>query len=81
VDVAYGATLATTGEGAYVSAAEVNIDGTLDIGLGGFFDVTGDLAFGGDSLFFTRVQDMTAGAVSGNTVTFAEGATIFADVT
>ena len=81
VDVAYGATLATTGEGAYVSAAEVNIDGTLDIGLGGFFDVTGDLAFGGDSLFFTRVQDMTAGAVSGNTVTFAEGTTIFADVT
>ena len=81
VDVAYGATLATTGEGAYVSAADVTIDGTLDIGLGGFFDVTGDVAFGGDSLFFTRVQDTTAGVVSGNTVTFAEGATIFADVT
>lgn len=81
VNVAEGAVIATTGEGAYVSAAEVNIDGTLDIGLGGFFDVTGDVAFGGDSLFFTRVQDTTAGVVSGNTVTFAEGSTIFADVT
>lgn len=81
VNVAYGAVLATTGEGAHVAAAEVNIDGTLDIGLGGFFDVTGDVSFGGDSLFFTRVQDVTAGVVSGNTVTFAEGSTIFADVT
>ncbi|MBX3505816.1 MAG: autotransporter domain-containing protein [Parvibaculum sp.] len=81
VNVAYGATLATTGEGAHVAAAEVNIDGTLDIGFGGFFDVTGDVSFAGDSTFFTRVQHTTAGVVSGNTVTFAEGATIFADVT
>ncbi|MEW6091072.1 MAG: autotransporter domain-containing protein [Pseudomonadota bacterium] len=80
VNVAGGAVLATTGEGAHVAAAEVNIDGTLDIGLGGFFDATGDVSFGGDSLFFTRVQSATAGVVSGNTVTFAEGATIFADV-
>lgn len=81
VNVAEDAVLATTAEGAYVSAAQVGIDGTLDIGLGGFFDVTGDVAFGGGSLFFTRVQDTTAGVVSGNTVTFAEGSTIFADVT
>lgn len=80
VNVAYGATLATTGEGAHVAAAEVNIDGTLDIGLGGFFDVTGDVSFAGGSLFFTRIQNVTAGVVSGNTVSFAEGATIFADV-
>lgn len=81
VNVAYGAVLATSGEGAHVAAAEVNIDGTLDVGLGGFFNVTGDVTFGGDSLFFTRVQDVTAGVVSGNTVTFLEGSTIFADVT
>lgn len=81
VNVAEGAVLATTGEGAHVAAAEVNIGGTLDIGLGGFFDVTGEVSFGGDSLFFTRIQNTTAGVVSGNTVTFAEGATIFADVT
>lgn len=81
VNVAYGAVLATSGEGAHVAAAEVNIEGTLDVGLGGFFNVTGDVTFGGDSLFFTRVQDVTAGVVSGNTVTFLEGSTIFADVT
>jgi uncharacterized protein with beta-barrel porin domain len=81
INVGEDAVLATTENGADLAAATVSVLGTLDIGLGGFFAATGDVFFGEDSLFFTRVQDTTAGVVSGNTVTFAEGATIFADVT
>lgn len=81
INVGEDAVLATTENGADLAAANVSVLGTLDIGLGGFFAATGDVSFGADSTFFTRVQDTTAGVVSGNTVIFAEGATIFADVT
>src|SRR5690606_4494538 len=76
INVGEDAVLATTENGADLAAATVSVLGTLDIGLGGFFAATADVFFGEDSLFFTRVQDTTAGVVSGNTVIFAEGATI-----
>src|SRR5690606_36799760 len=81
LNVGVEAVLASTENGAALAAATDSVLGTLDIGLGGFFAATGDVFFGEDSLYFTRVQDTTAGVVSSNTVTFAEGATIFADVT
>lgn len=81
INVGEDAVLATTEKGADLAAATVSVLGTLDIGLGGFFAATGDVSFGANSTFFTRIQDTTAGVLSGNTVTFAEGSTIFADVT
>lgn len=81
VGVSEGATLAATGEGAYVVADEVSISGTLDLALGGFFDVTGDVTFNEGSIFRTDISSDGAAVVYGNTVTFSEGSTIDVDVT
>jgi len=80
VSVADGATLGVTDEGVYVEASEVSISGTLDLTLGGFFDVSGDVFFNEGSTFGTDLSSGGAAVVHGNTVTFAEGSTIDVDV-
>ena len=80
VSVADGATLGVTDEGVYVEASEVSISGTLDIALGGYFDVSGDVVFNEGSTFGTDLSSGGAGVVYGNTITFSEGSTIDVDV-
>ncbi|MDZ4381318.1 MAG: autotransporter domain-containing protein [Parvibaculum sp.] len=80
VSVAEGATLGVTDEGVYVAAGEVSISGTLDLTLGGFFDVSGDVVFNDGSTFGTDLSSGGAAVVYGNTITFSEGSTIDVDV-
>lgn len=80
VSVAEGATLGVTDEGVYVAAGEVSIYGTLDLALGGFFDVSGDVVFNEGSTFGTDLSSGGAAVVYGNTITFSEGSTIDVDV-
>ncbi|MBC7102639.1 MAG: autotransporter domain-containing protein [Parvibaculum sp.] len=80
VSVAEGATLGVTDEGVHVEAGEVSISGTLDLTLGGFFDVSGDVFFNEGSTFGTDLSSGGAAVVYGNTVTFSEGSTIDVDV-
>lgn len=80
VYVGEDATLSVTDEGVYVMAGEVSISGTLDLTLGGFFDVSGDVFFNEGSTFGTDISSGGAAVVYGNTITFSEGSIIDVDV-
>lgn len=79
VSVAEGATLGVTGEGADI-AGHLDVTGTVDIGLGGFLDASGNVGFGEGSTFRTDISSTGAGVIYGDKVGFSEGSTIRVDV-
>ncbi|MCF8470639.1 MAG: autotransporter domain-containing protein, partial [Parvibaculum sp.] len=81
VSVSGDATLATTGEGAYIIADSLEVDGILSIAQGGWFDVSGSVDFGEGSTFLTGLSSEGAGVVYGDTIFFSEDSTIYAEVT
>ncbi|PKQ01463.1 MAG: hypothetical protein CVT73_23305, partial [Alphaproteobacteria bacterium HGW-Alphaproteobacteria-12] len=80
VSVSGDATLATTGEGAYITADSLEVDGILSIAQGGWFDVSGSVDFNEGSTFLTGLSSDGAGVVYGDTIFFSDGSTIYADV-
>ena len=81
VSVSGDATLATTADGAYIVADNLEVDGTLSIARGGWFDVSGSVDFNEGSTFRTGLSSDGAGVIYGDTIFFSDGSTIYTDVT